>query len=115
MEDINTTSLSGEIAAPVEVKQTGTGWLHCRLRLAVINTRYQKGENGETTSAPFSTYFTVKAAGSVAEQCRGLVQGDRVAIVGKLIVDSWQDQYGNRKYDTLVEAKRIVGLSKANR
>lgn len=100
-QDLNSVTLTGELADDPELRYTGSDTAICNLRLKVTNV-YQN--NGEWNSS--DSYFTLQAWGNKGEQMgQNLQQGDRIRVQGELTINSFEDRDGNMVYKTEVKVQ----------
>ena len=90
----NKLSLLGNLTKEVEYKQLQGGTALAILSVAT-NHRYKR-ENGESVDEV--CYIDVKFFGKNAENCKQyLKKGSQVFIEGRLVLETWTDQAGNKK------------------
>ena len=73
-----------------------------------INQTYRKGQQ----IIPQTHYVEVTLWGALAELHSGLKCGMGVFIAGRLVNQSWKDQYGNQRRALKVEAANIEIIKK---
>ena len=96
---MNKVILMGRLARDPELRYTQNGTAVCNFTLAV-NRRFQK--QGEEPKVDF---IPVVVWGKQAEFCeKHFRKGRQVAVVGRIQVDSWE-QEGKRQYKTTVVAE----------
>lgn len=95
--DINKVILVGRLTHDIELKSTDSGNQYIQFNIAVNNG---KDKDGNERGADF---LTCVAWGKNAENLSVyLHKGNRVAIEGRLKVDSYDGTDGNKKYKTYV-------------
>lgn len=105
--DINYFFGIGNLTRDPELRYTPQGTPVCRFRMA-ISRRYQ-GKSGPVEEV---TYITVAAWAKLAELCaRYLHKGSRVAVVGSLRLNSWEDRNGGKRTSYEIRAESIQFLS----
>ncbi|MHC4821906.1 MAG: single-stranded DNA-binding protein [Planctomycetota bacterium] len=94
MASYNKVVLMGNLTRDIELKHTASGQAVANMGLAV-NRRYktQSGENREET-----TFVDCEAWGRTAEVMKEyLTKGRPVFVEGRLKLDSWEDQQGQKR------------------
>ncbi len=106
---LNQVTIIGNLTRDAELRYTPNGYGVTRFGVAV-NEQYRdrSGQNQESFH-----YVNVQAWRELAEACGELKKGDPVAIMGRLVNDSWQDQDGNKRYETRLESTRIEILTRS--
>jgi single-strand DNA-binding protein len=99
--------LIGNLGGAAEQRFTQQGRAMTQLRVAV-NQRRQRpdGEPEETT-----TWFGVRAMGTLGERCATLDKGTRVLVVGRLDIRHYQRQDGTPAVAYDVWADEVLNLS----
>ena len=101
---VNTVTLVGYLGGPPELRKTQTGLSVCNLRIATNNRG--KGEESETVD-----WHRIVVWGEQAETChRYLTTGRLVAVEGRLRVDRWEDDKGEKRRSVDVVARRVTFL-----
>lgn len=96
---INQNILIGNLTADAEVFVTSTGKTRTSFTVAVNEKYYRDGEEQE------ATYFIRCVAwNKLGENASSLKKGDRVIVLGKQVTRSYEDNSGNKKYITEVQA-----------
>lgn len=104
MSSFNLVVLMGNLTRDVELRYTPNGTAVCDLGLAVNDRR--KDAKGEWVDEV--TFVDVTLFGRTAEVAgEYLRKGSQVLIEGKLKLDQWQDQQGNRKQKLKVMCERM--------
>ncbi len=104
---LNRVVLTGRLTADPELRYTQTGRARTRFNIAV-NQRYrdQEGNLQETT-----TFIPIVAWGPQAESCANYLQkGRQVAVDGRLRIDTFETQEGERRKVVEVIAQRVEFL-----
>ena len=102
-QDLNSFTVTGELADDPELRYTGNGTPVCNIRIKVTNV-YQN--NGEWDSS--DKYFTMVAWGDKGEQIgNNMREGDRGRFSGELDINSWEDGNGNSRYDTVLKINKF--------
>src|SRR4051812_28004590 len=104
---LNKVMLIGNLGADPEMKYTPSGVPVTTFRVAVSRSwRTPEGENREETE-----WFRVVAWRKLAEVCNEyLRKGSKVYIEGRLQTRKWQDQQGQDRYSTEVQADEMMML-----
>lgn len=106
---INKVILIGNLGADPEIKELSNGAKVGRFSLAT-NENY-KDNNGEWQSK--TEWHNVVVWRNLAEQSeRILKKGSKVYIEGKIKYRKWQDENGNDRYATDIEARLFRSLDK---
>jgi len=104
---LNRVVLTGRLTADPELRYTQTGRARTRFSIAV-NRRYRDQEGNfqeETTFVPIVVW------GAQAENCANYLQkGRQVAVDGRLRIDSFETQEGERRKVVEVVAQRVEFL-----
>ncbi len=104
---MNRVILTGRLATDPELRYTQTGRARTRFNIAV-NQQYrdQEGNLQETT-----TFIPIVVWGAQAESCANfLKKGRLVAVDGRLRIDTFETQEGERKKVVEVIAQRVEFL-----
>lgn len=104
---MNRVILTGRLATDPELRYTQTGRARARFNIAV-NQQYrdQEGNLQETT-----TFIPIVVWGAQAESCANfLKKGRMVAVDGRLRIDTFETQEGERKKIVEVIAQRVEFL-----
>jgi len=104
---LNRVILTGRLATDPELRYTQTGRARARFNIAV-NQQYrdQEGNLQETT-----TFIPIVVWGAQAESCANfLKKGRMVAVDGRLRIDTFETQEGERKKIVEVIAQRVEFL-----
>jgi len=103
---INTVTIGGNLGADPEVKTASSGRDVVRLRLA--NNEFYK-LNGESQKK--THWVNIVCFNGVAEACKRLKKGSRVAIQGSLNYNEWRDSDGNSHSRLEVKAQNVMFMS----
>lgn len=107
MAGYNRIVLVGNLTRDPEYKQLPSGQPICRLGLAT--NRQFKNRQGTMTQEV--CFIDIDVWGVQAESCRQYLQkGQSVLIEGRLKLDSWEDQQGQKRSKHSVVADRVVFL-----
>ena len=99
---VNQARVSGNLTRDGQLRHSGRGIAVLNLNLA-INQSYRKGQH----IIPQTHYVEVTLWGALAEQHSSLKCGTGVFIAGRLVNQSWKDQYGNQRRALKVEAANL--------
>ena len=105
---LNRVTLIGNLGADPELKYLASGNAVCRFSVATSESWKDKntGEAREETE-----WHRVTMWGKLAEIANQyLHKGDKVFIEGKIKTRKWQDQSGNDKYSTEINADNMLML-----
>ena len=110
MSGVNKVILVGNLGSDPELRHTPSGTPVANFRIAtneVFNNR--EGKREERTE-----WHRIVAFGRLAEVCgQYLKKGRQVYIEGRLRTRDWEDQSGNKRYTTEINAMQMVMLGKA--
>ncbi|MFO7937841.1 MAG: single-stranded DNA-binding protein [Kiritimatiellia bacterium] len=108
MASFNKVILMGGITRDPELKEAASGVKVADLRLAVSEQwKDRNGENKETTC-----YVDVVVWNRQAETCcQYLTKGSQVLVEGRLQLDEWENQQGEKRSKLRVRAIRVQFLS----
>lgn len=102
---MNIAIIVGRLGRDPEYKQTTTGKSICSFSVAA--SEKWKDKNGETQEK--TEWINVECWGSLAAFCNDqLRKGDIATIQGKVKTRSWEDQKGEKKYKTIIEAAQVI-------
>lgn len=106
--DLNKVFLAGRLTRDPELKYTASGMPYCKV--AVANTRYYKGKDGERKEE--TLYADVTVWGQQAEWTgNALKKGRAVLIEGSLRQSEWEDRETGQKRKRLeINAQRMTPL-----
>jgi single-strand DNA-binding protein len=109
MAAFNRVILIGNLTRDPEYRNLASGQAVCRLGLAT-NRQFKNKQTGSLVQEV--CYIDVDVWGAQAESCRQyLLKGRPVLIEGRLKLDSWDDQTGQKRSKHSIVAERVVFLS----
>jgi len=109
MASYNRIIMMGNLTRDPEYKQLQSGQSVCRLGLA-SNRQFKNKQTG--TMAQEVCFIDVDVWGAQAESCNQFLQKGRPVLVeGRLKLDSWQDNDGNKRSKHSIVADRVTFLS----
>ena len=109
MASYNRVIMMGNLTRDPELKQLGSGQAVCRFGLA-SNRQFKNKQTG--TMVQEVCFIDIDVWGPQAESCNQYLQkGRAVLIEGRLKLDSWQDQDGNRRSKHSIVADRVTFVS----
>ena len=100
MPSINQVMIMGHLGADPDVRYMQSGEPVANLRVATSS----KGKDG----TEYTEWHSIVAFRAMAEQAKTCKKGDLVTVYGKLRTRKWQDQSGNDRYTTEVQASILV-------
>jgi len=104
---INKVILIGNLGADPEMKYTAGGTVICKFRIAT--TEIFKDRDGNVQER--TEWHQVVTWSKLAEICANyLSKGKRVYVEGSLRTSSWEDQDGNKRYRTEINARDVQFL-----
>lgn len=104
---INKAILIGNLGADPEMKYTASGTPLCTFRLATSETFNDRDGNQQERTE----WHRVVAWGKLGEICgKYLSKGRQVYIEGSIRTRSWDDQDGNKRYMTEINARDVQFL-----
>src|SRR5437868_4539647 len=104
MASHNKAILAGSLTRDPEHKQLPSGHTVCRLSLAINRQFSYKGSVVKEVC-----YIDVDAWGAVGDSCKqSLQKGALILVEGRLKLDSWEDQQGQKKNKHSLIADRVV-------
>ena len=110
MVNVNKVIIAGRLTKNPEIKYGQTGNAMCKLNV-VTNDRY-KDKGGEWKEV--SEFHNVTVFGKMAENISNNVRkGATVYVEGQLKTNKWQDQSGQMRYQTQIQAMSVM-YDKAN-
>jgi single-strand DNA-binding protein len=98
--DANSVVITGRLGADVELRKTNSGVSVANLRVAVT-------ESAGADKEPRTTWLTAQAWQRVADAAAAGRKGQRVSIIGRLRVDSWQGPQGENRNKVVVDANHV--------
>ena len=106
--DINYFFGIGNLTRDPDLRYTPQGTPVCRFDIA-MNRIYQN-KNGQQTKD--TTFLRITAWSKLGENCaRFLHKGSRVAVVGELLANNWEDRNGTKRTSYEVRAMNVQFLS----
>jgi single-strand DNA-binding protein len=103
---MNKAILIGNLTKDPELSTTNSGISVCRFTLAV--SRRFVGASGERET----DFFEFTVFDKRAEVCAKYVKkGSKIAVVGSLFVNSYEDDNGNKRYKTEIRCEEVEFLS----
>lgn len=106
--DINYFFGIGNLTRDPDLRYTPQGTPVCRFDIA-MNRNYQN-KNGQKVKE--TTYLRIAAWSKIGENCaRYLHKGSRVAVVGELLANNWEDRNGVKRTSYEVRAANVQFLS----
>ncbi len=108
---LNKVMLIGNLGKDPEFRAFEGGGSITRFPLATSET-YTNRQNEKVTQTEWHTIVLRNKLGEVADKY--LKKGDKVFIEGKLKTRSWEDQSGERKYATEIQADNMTMLGGRN-
>jgi len=109
MAAFNRVILAGNLTRDPEYRNLASGQAVCRLGLAT-NRQFKNKQTGSLVQEV--CYIDVDVWGAQAESCRQYLQkGRSVLIEGRLKLDTWDDQMGQKRSKHSIVAERVVFLS----
>lgn len=107
---LNQVTIIGNLTRDAELRYTPNG--HAVVRFGVAVNEQYRDRQGQSQDKVH--YVNIQAWRELAEGCGELKKGSPVAIIGRLINDSWQDQDGNKRFETRLESTRIEILARGS-
>jgi len=109
MASYNRVVMVGNLTRDPEYRSLASGQGVCRLGLA-SNRQFNNRQTGSMVQEV--CYVDVDVWGTQAESCRQYLQKGRAVLVeGRLKLDSWTDQAGQKRSKHSIVAERVVFLS----
>lgn len=109
MAAFNRVILVGNLTRDPEYRSLASGQGVCRLGLAT-NRQFKNKQTGSLVQEV--CYIDIDVWGAQAESCRQYLQKGRpVLIEGRLKLDTWDDQMGQKRSKHTIVAERVVFLS----
>ena len=103
---MNKTMIIGHLTADPEMKMTNSGISVCTFRVAV-NRKYKDADGNQQTD-----FLPVTCRRQLADLCgRYLAKGKKVAVVGSLQSNSYEDKDGNRRTGYQIVADEVEFLT----
>ena len=112
MASFNRIIMIGNLTRDPEYKQLASGQAVCRLGIA-SNRQFKNRATGTATQEV--CFIDVDVWGPQAESCRQYLQkGRSVLIEGRIKLDTWQDNDGQKRSKHSIVADSVTFLSSAN-
>src|SRR5579863_2391978 len=109
MAAFNRVILVGNLTRDPEYRTLASGQAVCRLGMAT-NRQFKNKQTGSMVQEV--CYIDIDVWGAQAESCRQYLQKGRPVLVeGRLKLDSWEDQTGQKRTKHSIVAERVVFLS----
>lgn len=109
MAAFNRVIIVGNLTRDPEYRSLASGQGVCRLGMAT-NRQFKNKQTGSLVQEV--CYIDVDVWGAQAESCRQYLQKGRPVLVeGRLKLDSWEDQTGQKRSKHSIVAERVVFLS----
>ncbi len=109
MASYNRVIMMGNLTRDPELKQLTTGQSVCRLGLA-SNRQFKNRQTGMMIQEV--CFVDVDVWGAQAESCNQYLQkGRQVLVEGRLKLDTWEDQDGNKRNKHSIVADRVTFMS----
>lgn len=109
MAAFNRVIMVGNLTRDPEYRNLASGQGVCRLAIAT-NRQFKNKQTGSLVQEV--CYIDVDVWGAQAESCRQYLQKGRPVLVeGRLKLDSWEDQTGQKRSKHSIVAERVVFLS----
>lgn len=109
MASFNRVIIIGNLTRDPEYRSLASGQGVCRLGLAT-NRQFKNKQSGSLVQEV--CYIDIDVWGAQAESCRQYLQKGRPVLVeGRLKLDSWDDQMGQKRSKHSIVAERVVFLS----
>ena len=109
MASFNKVILIGNMTADPELKQTASGLSVCSFTIA-INRRFTKGEQGQQ-NVDFINIVTWRQQAEFVS--RYFKKGNPILICGQLQTRTWNDNQGQKRYATEVQADEVSFVAPA--
>lgn len=119
MANLNKVMLIGRLTRDVETRTFANGGMVAKFGFAVDGNRRKDQSTGKWESEP--CFLDVEAfnrgeKGTLATQCETyLAKGKQCFIEGKLVMQSWAGQDGQKRSKVVVEAERVEFLDGGNK
>lgn len=103
--NVNKVIIAGRLTKDPELKYSQSGAGVCKLNI-VTNDRYKDKEgNWKDVSEFHNVTVFGRSAENVTNNCR---KGTTVYVEGQLKTNKWQDQSGQTKYQTQIQAQYVM-------
>ena len=112
MASFNRIIMMGNLTRDPEAKQLSSGQSVCRLGLA-CNRQFKNKQTG--TMVQEVCFVDIDVWGAQAESCNQYLQkGSGILVEGRLKLDTWQDNEGQKRSKHSIVADRVTFLPSAN-
>ncbi len=108
MSSVNLVILIGNLGADPEVRSMPDGNTVCNFRMATTDTWKDKATGEKKEATEWHRVVLYRKLGEIAG--RDLKKGSSVYIEGRLRTRKWQDQNGQERYSTEIEASEMKML-----
>jgi single-strand DNA-binding protein len=108
MSSVNLVMLVGNLGADPEVRSLPDGNTVCNIRMATTDSWKDKATGEKKEATEWHRVVLYRKLGEVAG--RYLKKGSSVYIEGRLRTRKWQDQNGQERYTTEIEASEMKML-----
>ena len=109
MAGYNRVVMVGNLTRDPEYKQLPSGQSVCRLGLAA-NRQFKNRQTGAMVQEV--CFIDIDVWGAQADSCHQyLLKGRSILVEGRIKLDTWEDQEGNRRSKHSIVADRVVFLS----
>ena len=110
MSSLNRVTMIGNLTRAAELKKLPSGQSVCRMSIA--SNRPIRDKNGEITGQEVC-YIDVDVWGHLAENCSSnLDKGSMIFVEGRLKLDSWTDQEGNKRSKHSIIADKVLQIDR---
>lgn len=106
---LNKVMLIGNLGKDPEIKTFEGGNSLARFPIATSETYTNKQSNEKVTQTEWHTIVLRRGLAEVAEKY--LKKGDKIFIEGKIKTRSWEDDRGEKRYSTEIQADSMTMLS----
>jgi len=107
MSSVNKVIILGRLGADPEVRHFENGSSVAKTRIATTE-KYTNKEGQKIENTEWHTVVFWRGLAGIVEKY--LKKGDQVYVEGRLKTRSWDDQDGNKRYATDIEAREMVML-----
>ncbi len=108
MSSVNLAILVGNLGADPEVRSMPDGNTVCNIRMATTDTWKDKATGEKKEATEWHRVVLYRKLGEIAG--RYLKKGSSIYIEGRLKTRKWQDQNGQERYSTEIEATEMKML-----
>lgn len=107
MSSVNKVIILGRLGADPEVRHFENGSTVAKTRIATTE-RYTNKEGQKIENTEWHTVVFWRGLAGIVEKY--VKKGDQIYVEGRLKTRSWEDQDGNKRYATDIEAREMVML-----